>query len=107
MTAGFLPSRAFPYAHDAIEHIEEHNCSRGRGCTKGAGIGSAKRAEFGPGGLCGVLAVVALGNQPVPELALDGDTVTCSAYDPRPEPPPRVHRPPPPPPGQLSLEEPT
>lgn len=89
----------FGYAHEVIEHIEEHNCVLG---CKRAGT-RAERAEFGPGGSCGVLAQVVLGDEPVPELDFDDRVITCTAREPLPERPPRQRRPRPAPAGQLTI----
>lgn len=78
------------YAYEAIEHIEQHNCSRGHGCVHGARPGSKDWKEIGPGGSCGVLAALSIGaDEPIEELDMDGGAthVTCWEYSPRPVPP--------------------
>lgn len=54
------------YAHETIELIEEHNCVKG--CTRSGT--EPEREEFGPGGNCHILAMVALGDhdRAIPEL---------------------------------------
>lgn len=62
------------YAADIVELIEGSNCTLG--CTH---AGTADEiAEFGPGGLCGLLMDV-LAQIPVPELRRDPDGITCAA----------------------------
>lgn len=94
------------YAHDAIEHVEEWNCSRGHGCQHGARKGSPEWRKIGPGASCSVLlAIVTDPDKPIEALDFDGgaEHATCWQYEPRPEPPPRK----PAPiagPGQLAIE---
>ena len=76
----FVPRRdgRFEYAHDAIAHVERTSCAKG--CVRAWQDGPDKVAEFGPGGTCGVLARVGLGDgEPVPELLDDGRRVVCEA----------------------------
>lgn len=80
----------WPYAHDAIAHVEEWNCSRGRGCQHGARPGSSEWTELGPGGSCGLLAAIAVGaDDPIEEMTMDGGAgyVVCWEYTQRPVPP--------------------
>lgn len=77
---GWIPGRGdygTEYSGDLVAIIEAHNCVKG--CTR-AGT-AAQQAEFGPGGCCGVLARVALGNQPVPELDPRPDGPHCTARE--------------------------
>jgi len=68
------------YASEALTAIEAWNCAKG--CARGLADPAAFE-EFGPGGTCHLLALVALGDgQPIPELDDDGDTVTCTAREP-------------------------
>lgn len=70
----------FAYSTEAIEHVEQVNCSRG--CRFGAAPGSPEHEEFGPGGTCGVLALVACGmGDEIPVLEDDGATITCTARE--------------------------
>lgn len=69
------------YSFEAVDHVEEVNCSRG--CRWGAVPGSPEDEEFGPGGTCEVLARVSLGDgQPIPELDDRGDEVVCLVREP-------------------------
>lgn len=91
------------YAFDAIDAVEEANCSKG--CVHGARTRAAL-AEWGPGGQCDVLAQVAIGDEVVDELTLgDGGRVTCSRYEMLPPSPPRERKPKPAPAGQLTIGE--
>lgn len=69
---------------DIIELVEELNCSTGRGCIH-AGT-RATIAEFGPGGNCGVLAMVVIADTPIPELDPQDEGPVCQRYAERPEP---------------------
>lgn len=72
----------FAYSFEAIDHIEDVNCSKG--CLSGAKPGSAEDKEFGPGGTCPILASVACGmGDVIPELDDQGDRIVCLARQPR------------------------
>lgn len=95
----------FGYSFDAVEHIEDRNCSRGHGCLHGAARGDGEWVEVGPGGHCGLLATVSLGDTPVEEMDMDvHGRVTCRAYEARPAPPPPAPPVEPIPAGQLMIE---
>jgi hypothetical protein len=98
----------FGYAYEAIEHVEKWNCSRGHGCVHGAAPGDSDWTEFGPGGTCGLLATMSIGDQSIEEMDMDGgaDHVTCWSYTPRPAPTPVINPPGGPiPEGQLMIGE--
>jgi hypothetical protein len=82
----FQPGREsrWSYAGQTVEAVERWNCSTGHGCTRGAEKGSTEWSEFGPGGVCGLLARIML--QEVIEEMDDGKRVTCRAYVQRPDP---------------------
>ena len=65
------------YAHELIEVIEERNCVKG--CTRSGT--QADRDEFGPGGNCHILAMVALGTygEIIPELDPQPEGPHCRA----------------------------
>lgn len=70
----------FEHASDVIQHIETVNCAWG--CKRGAQT-AEELLEFGPGGTCGILAVVAAGTgEPVPELDDDGSQIECLVREP-------------------------
>lgn len=70
------------YASELIEVIESGNCKKG--CLRSGS--DAEKAEFGPGGNCGILAMVALGDgeTPVPELDPTPRYPTCRVREPIP-----------------------
>jgi hypothetical protein len=82
----FRPGRdaRWQYAGETIEAIEGWNCSKGRGCIRGAAPGSPAHEEFGPGGTCDLLADVFLRAQ-IDVMDDDGEVVTCRAYEERPD----------------------
>lgn len=61
------------YADDAVQHVEEHNCSKGCNVPDDADVG-----EFGPGGSCGLLALLYTGD-PIPEFEGTDTHVVCHA----------------------------
>jgi len=68
------------YAIDLIPVVEATNCS----LVCGHAGTEADRDEFGPGGICHVLAILAIGDVPVEELTRVEDRIDCSARtDPR------------------------
>jgi hypothetical protein len=71
----YMPRRdqRFEYATNAIEHIEEHNCSKGCAVPKLKDV-----LEFGPGGACHLLAMI-VAEIEVQEMDDDGVTITCRA----------------------------
>lgn len=74
----------FSYSTEAIDHIESTSCSLG--CRRGAAPGSPEAEEFGPGGTCGVLALVAIGDgEPIEDLDDQGDRVVCRVREPLPQ----------------------
>lgn len=79
--AAFVPTREerWYYAADAMAHVEARNCALG--CSVGLSTPEAF-VEFGPGGTCHLLALVAVGtSDPIPELDDDGENVTCLARE--------------------------
>jgi hypothetical protein len=82
---GWTPGRGdygTDHSSDMIALIEEHNCVKG--CTL-SGTRAARR-EFGPGGNCELLALVAIGDGPIREFDPRPDGPHCTA---RIEPPPK------------------
>lgn len=72
----FVASRGmygWNYADAAVRHVEEHNCSKGCAVPTAAHI-----AEFGPGGTCGLLALLFTGD-PIPEFEGTDTHVVCHA----------------------------
>lgn len=69
---------------DLIRIIERHNCVHG--CTRTGGPDAER--EYGPGGTCHILALVALGDQPVPGLEPRPAGPHCAARQAPPEPAP-------------------
>ena len=66
----------FHHSSEAIEHIEQHNCVKGRNVP-------AYLAGFGPGGDCPLLAQVSIGDgEPVLGLADGGQVITCLVREP-------------------------
>lgn len=66
------------YAMDCVAHIEEHNCAKG--CKRGMETPSTF-VDCGPGGSCGVLAMVAI-EEPTEDLWDDGAVVHCLVREP-------------------------
>jgi hypothetical protein len=89
---GWTPGRGdygADHSSDIIALIEEHNCVHG--CTR-AGT-AAERKEFGPGGNCSLLASVAAGGIPIPELEPRRAGPYCTVrHPPPPKPPPKPRR---------------
>lgn len=82
MASPYRPLRdgRFLHATDAIEQIEQDNCSKG--CIHGDPADS-----WQPGGSCKLLALVAAGDGlPIDELIDHGDRITCSRRAPLPDP---------------------
>lgn len=67
------------HSQDVIEAIEADSCIKG--CTRSGT--QAERDEFGPGGNCHILALVALGEygQIIPELDPRPDGPHCTARE--------------------------
>jgi hypothetical protein len=87
---GWTPGRGdygCDHSSEMVDLIEEHNCIHG--CTK-SGTRAARR-EFGPGGTCNILALVAMGDGPIPELDPRRDGPHCTARTP-PDPTTRKRR---------------
>lgn len=76
-TTPYTPGRdaRFPYAADAIAHLEARCCALG--CTHAGS--PADIAEHGPGGTCAVLAAIYTDTTPMPEITDDGESLTCLA----------------------------
>lgn len=83
----FHPCREgrWEYADQTVEAIERWNCAKGHGCTHGAEKGSTEWHEFGPGGVCNLLARIFM-QEEIEEMDDDGRRVTCRDYEPRPDP---------------------
>jgi hypothetical protein len=78
----YLPERddRFHYAHDAVADVEQTTCGKGAGCRH-AGT-RAQVAEHGPGGICGLLAGIFVGEVQV-EIRDDGERLSCTRYEER------------------------
>lgn len=71
------------YAGDLIELVERHNCVKG--CLRSGT--AAERAEFGPGGNCGLLAAL-FAEVAVPEFEPGPKRIVCKVREAPPEPEP-------------------